>query len=273
MKLRRRELLATRRRCCRDRPLRFHAPLRRSIIRRGRCASRRLSGRRRGRHRRAADRAMAVAAARPAIHRRQPPRRQHQCRHRSGRAGRARWLHAAPGHDIECDQSRYVPASQLRFPRAISRRLPASCGSANVMEVNPAVPGQNGAGVHRLREGESRERSTWRRAASARRRTLPASLFKMMAGVDLVHVPYRGDAPALIDMVGGRVQVMFDLIVRIDRLHQIRQAARAGGDLRRRARRCCRICRRSANSCPAMRPHRSKASARPRTRRKKSSTS
>ncbi len=36
-------------------------------------------------------------------------------------------------------------------------------------------------------------------------------LFKMMAGVDLVHVPYRGDAPALIDMVGGQVQVMFDL--------------------------------------------------------------
>ena len=41
---------------------------------------------------------------------------------------------------------------------------------------------------------------------------LAGELFKMMAGVDLVHVPYRGDAPALIDMVGGRVQVMFDLI-------------------------------------------------------------
>jgi tripartite-type tricarboxylate transporter receptor subunit TctC len=37
-------------------------------------------------------------------------------------------------------------------------------------------------------------------------------LFKMMAGVDLVHVPYRGDAPALVDMVSGQMQVIFDLI-------------------------------------------------------------
>jgi tripartite-type tricarboxylate transporter receptor subunit TctC len=37
-------------------------------------------------------------------------------------------------------------------------------------------------------------------------------LFKMMAGVDLVHVPYRGDAPALVDLIGGQMQVIFDLI-------------------------------------------------------------
>ena len=36
-------------------------------------------------------------------------------------------------------------------------------------------------------------------------------LFKMMAGVNLVHVPYRGDAPALVDLIGGQIQVMFDL--------------------------------------------------------------
>jgi tripartite-type tricarboxylate transporter receptor subunit TctC len=36
-------------------------------------------------------------------------------------------------------------------------------------------------------------------------------LFKMMAGVDLIHVPYRGDAPALVDLIGGQIQVMFDL--------------------------------------------------------------
>jgi tripartite-type tricarboxylate transporter receptor subunit TctC len=34
-------------------------------------------------------------------------------------------------------------------------------------------------------------------------------LFKMMAGVDLVHVPYRGVAPALTDLIGGQVQVIF----------------------------------------------------------------
>jgi tripartite-type tricarboxylate transporter receptor subunit TctC len=35
-------------------------------------------------------------------------------------------------------------------------------------------------------------------------------LFKMMAGVDLVHVPYRGGAPAMTDLMAGQVQVMFE---------------------------------------------------------------
>ena len=34
-------------------------------------------------------------------------------------------------------------------------------------------------------------------------------LFKMMAGVDLIHVPYRGGAPATTDLLGGQVQVIF----------------------------------------------------------------
>jgi tripartite-type tricarboxylate transporter receptor subunit TctC len=38
---------------------------------------------------------------------------------------------------------------------------------------------------------------------------LAGELFKMMAGVDLVHVPYRGVAPALTDLLGGQVQVIF----------------------------------------------------------------
>jgi tripartite-type tricarboxylate transporter receptor subunit TctC len=37
-------------------------------------------------------------------------------------------------------------------------------------------------------------------------------LFKMLSGVDMVHVPYRGGAPALQDLIGGQVHVMFDAI-------------------------------------------------------------
>jgi tripartite-type tricarboxylate transporter receptor subunit TctC len=37
-------------------------------------------------------------------------------------------------------------------------------------------------------------------------------LFKMMTGINMVHVPYRGSAPALTDLLGGQVQVMFDFI-------------------------------------------------------------
>ena len=39
---------------------------------------------------------------------------------------------------------------------------------------------------------------------------MAGELFKMMTGVDMVHVPYRGAAPALTDLLGGQVQVMFD---------------------------------------------------------------
>ena len=38
---------------------------------------------------------------------------------------------------------------------------------------------------------------------------ITGELFKMMAGVDMVHVPYRGVAPALTDLLGGQVQVLF----------------------------------------------------------------
>ncbi|MGA2293207.1 tripartite tricarboxylate transporter substrate-binding protein [Bradyrhizobium sp.] len=40
---------------------------------------------------------------------------------------------------------------------------------------------------------------------------LAGELFKIMTGVNMVHVPYRGEAPALTDLMAGRVQVMFVL--------------------------------------------------------------
>jgi tripartite-type tricarboxylate transporter receptor subunit TctC len=39
---------------------------------------------------------------------------------------------------------------------------------------------------------------------------LSGEMFKMMAGIDLVHVPYRGAGPAMVDLMGGQVQVMFN---------------------------------------------------------------
>src|SRR4029077_16831009 len=38
---------------------------------------------------------------------------------------------------------------------------------------------------------------------------MAGELFKMMAHINLTHVPYRGGGPALIDLLGGQVQVMF----------------------------------------------------------------
>jgi tripartite-type tricarboxylate transporter receptor subunit TctC len=42
---------------------------------------------------------------------------------------------------------------------------------------------------------------------------LAGELFKMMAGINLVHVPYRGSAPMMTDLVAGQVQVGFDVMV------------------------------------------------------------
>ncbi|PWT84370.1 MAG: MFS transporter, partial [Proteobacteria bacterium] len=41
---------------------------------------------------------------------------------------------------------------------------------------------------------------------------IAGELFKTMAGVDLVHVPYRGSGPGIVDLLGGQVQVMFNTV-------------------------------------------------------------
>jgi tripartite-type tricarboxylate transporter receptor subunit TctC len=42
---------------------------------------------------------------------------------------------------------------------------------------------------------------------------LAGELFKMLTGVNMLHVPYRGDAPAITDMLAGQDQVMFDMVI------------------------------------------------------------
>jgi tripartite-type tricarboxylate transporter receptor subunit TctC len=41
---------------------------------------------------------------------------------------------------------------------------------------------------------------------------MSGELFKIMTGVNLIHVPYRGGAPALVDLMGGQVQVIFSVM-------------------------------------------------------------
>jgi tripartite-type tricarboxylate transporter receptor subunit TctC len=79
----------------------------------------------------------------------------------------------------------------------------------NVMEVNPNVPAQTVAefiGYAKANPGKVNMASSGIGTSVH----LSGALFMMMTGVDLVHVPYRGAAPALTDMMGGQVQVMFD---------------------------------------------------------------
>jgi len=77
-----------------------------------------------------------------------------------------------------------------------------------VILLNPSVP------VRTVPELISYAKANPRKInmASAGNGTAPhmaGELFKMMAGVDMVHVPYRGQGPALSDLLGGQVQVFF----------------------------------------------------------------
>jgi tripartite-type tricarboxylate transporter receptor subunit TctC len=78
-----------------------------------------------------------------------------------------------------------------------------------VLEVNPSLP------TNTVPEfiAYAKARPHTLNMASAGNGTvqhIAGELFKMMTGIDLLHVPYRGQAPALIDLLGGQVEVMFD---------------------------------------------------------------
>jgi len=79
----------------------------------------------------------------------------------------------------------------------------------NVMEVNPSVPATT---VPEFIAYAKANPGRINMASSGNGSTIHMSgeLFKMMTGITMVHVPYRGAAPALTDMIGGQVQVMFD---------------------------------------------------------------
>jgi tripartite-type tricarboxylate transporter receptor subunit TctC len=83
--------------------------------------------------------------------------------------------------------------------------------AANVMEVNPAVSAQTVPEFIAYAKANPGKFSF----ASSGKGSAPhvvGELFKMTAGINMVHVPYRGGAAALIDLLGGQVQVMFDTI-------------------------------------------------------------
>ena len=80
-----------------------------------------------------------------------------------------------------------------------------------VMEVHPSVPAKTVPEFIAYAKANPGKMAM----ASAGNGTIQhvtGELFKMMAGIDLLHVPYRGAPPALTDLIGGRAQVMFDVL-------------------------------------------------------------
>lgn len=82
---------------------------------------------------------------------------------------------------------------------------------ANVMVVHPSVPANNVAEFVRLAKAKPGTLN-FASPGIGQSQHLSGELFKRLAGVELTHVPYKGTGPALADLIGGQVQMMFSNI-------------------------------------------------------------
>ena len=83
-----------------------------------------------------------------------------------------------------------------------------------VLAVNPAVPARN------LQEliayiKEQKGGAQWASAGNGTPQHMTGELFRTTAKLEMIHVPYKGSAPAITDLVGGHVPMMFDTTIAI----------------------------------------------------------
>ena len=79
----------------------------------------------------------------------------------------------------------------------------------NVMEVNPSVPAKTVAEFIAYAKANP-GKINWATSGNGTSVHLSGELFKIMTGVELTHIPYKGSAPALTDLIAGTVHVIFD---------------------------------------------------------------
>jgi tripartite-type tricarboxylate transporter receptor subunit TctC len=82
-------------------------------------------------------------------------------------------------------------------------------GVPNVLVVNPGVPVNSVAELIAYAKANP-GKLNFASSGSGTSIHLSGELFKTMTGVQMTHVPYKGSAPALTDLIGGQVQLMFD---------------------------------------------------------------
>src|SRR5713226_8834675 len=79
----------------------------------------------------------------------------------------------------------------------------------NVMIVNPSVPAKSVAEFIALAKANP-GKINFASSGSGTTIHMSAEMLKMLTGVNIVHIPYKGSGPALADLMGGQVDVMFD---------------------------------------------------------------
>jgi tripartite-type tricarboxylate transporter receptor subunit TctC len=81
--------------------------------------------------------------------------------------------------------------------------------SPNVLVVNPQLPVKSVGELIALARSKP-DGLSYASTGNGSSNHISMELFKSLAGVKLVHIPYKGSAPAVTDLLGGQVQVMFD---------------------------------------------------------------
>ena len=119
------------------------------------------------------------------------------------------------GHTLLAVASSALTINPLVYPKlpyAVERDLApiTRTGSvANVLVVNPSVAARNAAELIALAK-EKPSQLTYASQGTGSNGHMTGEMFKQRAGINMVHVPYKGSAPAVQDLLGGRVQLMFD---------------------------------------------------------------
>jgi tripartite-type tricarboxylate transporter receptor subunit TctC len=80
-----------------------------------------------------------------------------------------------------------------------------------ILVVHPSVPANNLAELLQLAKSKPKELN-YASSGNGTPYHMAGELFKAMAGVDIVHIPYKGSSGARTDLLGGQVQMMFDAV-------------------------------------------------------------
>jgi tripartite-type tricarboxylate transporter receptor subunit TctC len=127
----------------------------------------------------------------------------------------------------------------------------------NVMEVNPGLPTRSVAEFIAYAKANP-GKINWATSGNGTSVHLSGELFKIMTGVELTHIPYKGSAPALTDLIAGTVDVIFDNMP--PSLPHVKSGKlRALAVTTSTARRRCPMCPRLPRLCRVMKQVRSSA--------------
>ena len=117
-------------------------------------------------------------------------------------------LLVSPPHAVNASLYRKLPYNFLEDIVPVA----GLADGPNVLEVHPSIPARTVAEFIAYAKANPGKIS-FASAGNGTTIHLSGELFMAMTGIKMLHVPYRGSAPALTDMISGQVQVMFDNVL------------------------------------------------------------